>query len=317
MFKRIFGIGVLGFLAAAAACNTSDASGDCTTLTSCCSQLTDASNKELCTELVGQGDATSCGEAQSDFEGDGLCVVATTSGSSGSGCAGLGTCCSSLAAADQPLCQDVAGAGDEATCAAALSSYQTAGMCAASVSISIPSGGSGCSGLSSCCSLLPSEEQAGCNNLVTEGDDATCSAELTAYQDDSLCGGKATGPTSGSGTGTSGGGSGCSGLSSCCSSLPSEEQAGCNELVTEGDDATCSAELTAYQDDSLCGGGSTTSSGSGTGTSTGSGGCSALSSCCSSLPSEEQAGCNDLVTEGNAAECSAELTAYQDDQLCN
>ena len=26
MFKRIFGIGVLGFLAAAAACNTSDAS---------------------------------------------------------------------------------------------------------------------------------------------------------------------------------------------------------------------------------------------------------------------------------------------------
>ena len=99
--------------------------------------------------------------------------------------------------------------------------------------------------------------------------------------------------------------------------MPSEEQAGCNELVTEGDDATCSAELTAYQDDSLCGGGSTTSSGSGTGTSTGSGGCSALSSCCSSLPSEEQAGCNDLVTEGNAAECSAELTAYQDDQLCN
>ena len=169
MFKRIFGIGVLGFLAAAAACNTSDASGDCTTLTSCCSQLTDASNKELCTELVGQGDATSCGEAQSDFEGDGparrgdherlvrqrlrrprhLLQLARRGGP-----------------APLPGRRRRRGRSDVRGGAVELPDRRDVRGLRVDP---IPSGGSGCSGLSSCCSLLPSEEQAGCNDSSRRG----------------------------------------------------------------------------------------------------------------------------------------------------
>jgi hypothetical protein len=82
---------------------------------------------------------------------------------------------------------------------------------------------------------------------VTEGVDTTCSAELSAFQTEGLC----KGSSSSSGSGSSGG-TGCSGLSSCCSSLPSSEATGCQAIVSEGSDPTCSEELSAYQTDGLC-----------------------------------------------------------------
>jgi hypothetical protein len=99
--------------------------------------------------------------------------------------------------------------------------------------------------------------------------------------------------------------------------VPSADQASCNELVTEGDDTVCTEELSAYQDAGECGGSSSGSSGGGSSGSSGSGGCSSLSDCCSSVPSADEASCNEVVTEGDATVCSEELSAYMSAGYCN
>lgn len=260
MVKRIVGIGVavVAAVAALGACNSgSSLSGDCSTLTTCCAQITSASDKSVCTEGVATADDGLCAQIQADLEGDSLCVVSTaSSSSSGSDCGALTSCCASLPAAEQSACTEVATGGVESSCATELSEFHTLGLCASATAGPVTTGsgagtGTGCSGLSGCCSSLPSAEQAGCTTLVTEGNESVCSEELTAYQSSGYCGGSSgAGTSTGSGTGTSGGG--CSGLSGCCASLPSAEQSGCNTIVTEGDDSVCSEELTAYQTDGLC-----------------------------------------------------------------
>jgi len=327
MVKRIVGIGVavVAAVAALGACNSgSSLSGDCSTLTTCCAQITSASDKSVCTEGVATADDGLCAQIQADLEGDSLCVVSTaSSSSSGSDCGALTSCCASLPAAEQSACTEVATGGVESSCATELSEFHTLGLCASATAGPVTTGsgagtGTGCSGLSGCCSSLPSAEQAGCTTLVTEGNETVCTEELSAYRTSGYCGGGTTSGFAGSGTGTSSsaGGTGCSGLSGCCSSLPSAEQPGCTTLVTEGNESVCSEELTAYQSSGYCGGssGAGTSTGSGTGTS--GGGCSGLSGCCASLPSAEQSGCNTIVTEGDDSVCSEELTAYQTDGLC-
>ncbi len=128
------------------------------------------------------------------------------------------------------------------------------------------------------------------------------------------CGGsssKSTGTTGGGGSSTgSSGGSGCSGLSDCCGKLPTADQAGCNEVVKTNVAEECSAELETLQAAGECGGTSSTGS-------SGGGGCSALSSCCGSLPSSEQPGCNTVVMDANDTACSAALTDFKAAGMCN
>ncbi len=116
------------------------------------------------------------------------------------------------------------------------------------------------------------------------------------------------------------GGTACSELSTCCSSksLPTEEQTACAEVVTADITIDCQSTLTGYQDAMYCSGGSGTGSGSSSTSSTsGGGGCSALSSCCGSLPAGDTTSCNELVTLGVAADCSSALTAFMEEGLCN
>jgi hypothetical protein len=301
MAKRFTGIGVVavltaigGFVALGACGGDSDAvDGDCTTLPTCCTQLSDASNKTLCEQIVMTADPTSCGEAQADFETDSLCKVSSGGGGGGgTGCAGLMTCCGTLSGEDATLCADevTASAGSDSECSVYLTSYPTC----ASVGTGTGTGGTGCAGLSSCCATLPSEEQAGCQEVASEGIATTCSEELSV-----LC------PGTGTGTGTGTGGTGCSGLSSCCATLPSEEQAGCQEVVSEGIATTCTEEESV-----LC-------PGTGTGTGTGTGGCATLNACCPSLTATYQSDCTAEVAAGSDTACSEFVTELQELDMCN
>jgi hypothetical protein len=311
MAKRFTGIGVvvvlaaIGGLGALGACNSSsDSTGDCSTLETCCAQVTDASEKSSCMTIVSEGDATTCGTIQSEYEQNSLCKVTTVSTGGGGGCAGLTTCCGSLSAALQPTCdQEVSlSGGADSMCSTYLQAYQNAGMCA-SVGTGTGTGGTGCAGLSTCCGSLPSADQSGCDTIVSEGVDSTCSTDLSAYEAAGLC-------SAGTGTGTGTGGTGCAALSTCCASAPAADQSSCDAIVSEGSDTTCSAELTSFMAAGLCGGGA----GSGTGTS--GTGCASLSTCCASVPAADQSSCDAIVSEGSDTTCSEELTAYTNAGLC-
>jgi hypothetical protein len=235
----------------------------------------------------------------------------SSSGASGT-CASLSTCCPQLTASDQATtCKEIVAQADDSACAAAQTNLEGDLLC--QVVDTTSGGGTGCSGLSSCCASLSSEEQIGCNAIVQENNDGSCSSALTEYETSGLCSSHTIVITPGSGTGT-GGGTGCSGLSSCCASVPSAYTTSCNTVVSEGDDAACTEELTAYHTDGYCGGSSST--GTGTGTGSGGSGCSGLSSCCASVPSEYTTSCNTVVSEGSDAACSEELSAYQTDGYC-
>jgi hypothetical protein len=140
--------------------------------------------------------------------------------------------------------------GVESECAAEYNTLIDRDLCG----LSGTGSGSGCASLGACCTTLPPTEQPGCNDIVAVANDTTCGEELTAYQTAGFC-------TFGSGTGSGSGGGGCAALSVCCGALVSSEQPGCNAIVGEGDDSTCSAALVAYEDDGFC----AVTSGSGTG----------------------------------------------------
>ncbi len=299
--KRFLGIGVMGVLAVLGACNSSSDAGDCTTLSLCCDQISDSSSKAECEQVVSMNQTTSCQEAQADFTGASppMCTVSTASASPTTGCGALTACCGTLSSEEKPGCETVASAGDDGICTSELAAFQ----CPATSS----SGGTGCSGLSACCDTLSGDDKESCQLIVSDNDAAVCTTEIAE-----LCPSEASKPTMQTMPTMGSGGSDCSDLSSCCSSLPSTEQSSCQAIVTGGVAADCSAALTEYKDASLCSG---SGSSSGSGSNSGSG-CSALSSCCSSLPTEEQAGCQAIVSEGSDSTCSAELSAYQTDDLC-
>jgi len=241
------------FLAEYPSCMTVSTGGTgCAGLSTCCASLPTA-EQAGCDDIVSVGNATTCSAELTSLQSGGMCGTGSGSGTGGTGCAGLSACCGSLPSTEQVGCQDIVTAGDATTCSAELSAYQTDGMCGTGSGSGTGTGGTGCSALSSCCGTLPSTEQAGCQDIVTAGDATTCSAELTAYQDQGNCGGTGTGSGSSStGSGSGSGGTGCSGLSACCSQLSSTYQTSCDTIVSEGNDATCSEELSVYQTDGLC-----------------------------------------------------------------
>jgi hypothetical protein len=359
MAKRFTGIGVLvvltavGGFAALAACGTDSDAGTCATLTTCCAQITgttqgDMSNHSECLAVLGTMDDSSCGTAQADFEGAGVCTVSTSTGTGATGCAGLSACCSS--SPDPATCAEFVAEGNDAVCSAEITIYGSACVTVTPVTAT------GCAGLTACCTSLSGTAQTECDGLVTDsaGSDTNCTTFLTSLQTDGMCAASGTGTGTGTGgsscstlsaccgtqgadetsceeivtagvetscasyvtlfgcggtgTGTGTGGTSCATLSTCCGTLESEEQAGCDETVTEGNDALCASSVTSYG----CG---ATGTGSGTGTS--GGGCSALSTCCATIEEAEQATCNEIVSEGNDSSCSATLTDYEDSSLCN
>jgi hypothetical protein len=328
MVKQFKGILTAGFVALVAACSSSSdgATGDCTTLATCCTKLVDSSNQDACNAVVKNGDTGTCAAAQSDFVNESLCSVATTTSTSSSetGCAGLKSCCGMLPGDDGNACMGIVGEADDTSCTSSLETYQTLGYCG-SIGASGPGGGAttltGCSGLETCCKSLSATDHDTCTGILQEddNDDTVCTASIQTLQlDYGFCKGSTSTSGSASTTAPSGGsgGSGCAALATCCKSVPSVDQASCNESVSLNDADSCTELLTAVYA-SYCGGQGGTGSGTGTSTASGGGDCSTLSSCCKSLPAGDQSGCDAIVTANSSADCSAALSEYMTANLCN
>jgi hypothetical protein len=123
--------------------------------------------------------------------------------------------------------------------------------CVAVTACSSSSGniGTGCSGLSACCSTLSGGEAESCESTVsTTGiTDAECNSVLTGFQNDGFCGGGGGGGGGGSGSG------GCATLSSCCPNLPvSQDPSECLTVAKEGTDPACNESLATYQTAGYC-----------------------------------------------------------------
>ncbi len=220
---------------------TSSPTTGCGALTACCSTLS-STEQTSCQMIASAGIDSLCTSELPTYQ----CATTT---SSGTGCSGLSACCDTLSGSDKESCQLIV-TDDPSACTASIATFcpsTGSGTSNPPMETKPTTDGTGCSGLSSCCSSLSAAEQPDCQAIVTEGVDTTCSAELSAFQTEGLC----KGSSSSSGSGSSGG-TGCSGLSSCCSSLPSSEATGCQAIVSEGSDPTCSEELSAYQTDGLC-----------------------------------------------------------------
>jgi hypothetical protein len=127
--------------------------------------------------------------------------------------------------------------------------------------------------------------------------------------------------------------SACSTFLTCFKACACSDGACIEECGTNGVAAGCEAALKAADScvtndcASSCNGNSSSfgfggdagTSGQGSGGNTPvitGGGCSALSSCCSSLPKLEQSGCNSVVSLGSATTCNSSLAAYQSANLC-
>ena len=159
-----------------------------------------------------------------------------SSGGGGSGggenCAALETCCETMSSSSG--CESLVSAGNETSCASALSSYQSGGYC---------NGGTNCATLSSCCTTLP--PGAGwadtCNQEVGIGNDTECGSLFGTYQNDGYCNGNPGGLSNN-----------CYALSSCCAMLTGTDATTCNGYVTGNVDGTCSSALASYQSAGSC-----------------------------------------------------------------
>ncbi len=106
--------------------------------------------------------------------------------------------------------------------------------------------GTGCSGLSQCCSMLSGAEVQACEGVVTTPGvtDMVCNATLAEFQAAGFCGGSA---------GSVDVGGGCSALSACCPDLPvSQNPTECITVANEGTAKACSESLATYQSAGYC-----------------------------------------------------------------
>jgi hypothetical protein len=85
--------------------------------------------------------------------------------------------------------------------------------------------------LASCCSTLPAGDVTGCEEIVSEGNQAVCSADLMAFGNAGLCAGSIGSPPETT----------CDELATCCSSpaLTTEQAVACEETASSGDQPAC------------------------------------------------------------------------------
>jgi hypothetical protein len=99
--------------------------------------------------------------------------------------------------------------------------------------------------------------------------------------------------------------------SSAC--MADEMQPGCQSASTAVGSCASSSCMSECQATSSSGSGSSSGSSSG-GPTTGS--CSSLSTCCGTLPSADQSGCDTIASANDQAECQSALNAYVSANLC-
>jgi hypothetical protein len=178
--------------------------------------------------------------------------------------------------------------------------------------------GTGCSGLSACCSMLPSDEVDGCQAVASapEATDSDCNDALVTYQGAGFCAG-------GGGAGSAdSGATGCGALSACCPSVPvAGDPAACAMVASDGTEEACQESLEAYQTAGYCSSGDTLCKpGFCMGGPTAipvTQGCASLASCCGTLSATEAEACDSIVSEGDDSACAETLSDLQSAGSCS
>jgi hypothetical protein len=98
----------------------------------------------------------------------------------------LGKCTATITSACQSSSAALASCS-QSNCQAACAANGSSSSSGASSSSSSGGSGGGCSALSMCCTKLSGAAQTGCNQVVTAGDNASCSQELMALQTAGQC----------------------------------------------------------------------------------------------------------------------------------
>jgi hypothetical protein len=318
-----------GYCGSTSGSTGSSITGACASLDACCPSL-QGTAAVACKTAVGDDNQGVCAAEVAHLMADGQCGATTTSQVSEQ-CAVLESCCGTLPVGDQAACGEVASAGDGVDCAMSLSTYKSAGFCAsASATLSTASvsftsigsssgvtGSSGttivtsessftadaCESLQGCCDALPMSERATCQQIAGHEDTATCANLLSVYTADGYCTGSGTASTE-TVTATVSGSTVTGGASSVTTGSFAS-----GSTVTGGGTSTATG--------SIASGGSSFTGGSGGSSGSGSTGpCGVLDGCCPFLPSNLELDCYDSVDEGNAANCSAELSSLQAQQYC-
>jgi hypothetical protein len=174
----------------------------CAGLTACCADLT-GSDQTLCQEEVSDaaGNETTCAGDLTLFQDEGYCGSSPGSGSgitisldagttsTGTGCAGLSSCCATLSGASQTECtEEVTDAdGVDTTCDADLEVWHDAGMCGGSTGTA-PVADAGAGTSSGSCATLSSCQEEACEEEVSEGLESACDEYLTDLQAAGSCG---------------------------------------------------------------------------------------------------------------------------------
>lgn len=109
--------------------------------------------------------------------------------------------------------------------------------------VTSPGLGPECTALQSCCDFLESSEAATCRTTALDANESSCSANLTAYQSDGVCGDVSPIPVVDSGTGPTptvdagfGLSANCELLLGCCSVAGDPS---CATTAVGGDDSAC------------------------------------------------------------------------------
>jgi hypothetical protein len=177
--------------------------------------------------------------------------------------------------------------------------------------------GTGCTGLSACCSMLPSDESAGCDAVASAPSvtASECDDALATYQNAGLCGG-----SEGSGGGSADGGSGCGALSACCPNVPvAGDPAACAMVASDGTEEACQESLEAYQKAGYCASTAVVlpcppgSCANGSSVES----CASLESCCATLSGSEKAACEADVSVASESECAQSLSELESAGLCD
>ena len=109
----------------------SGAGTGCTGLAACCAEMTGGAAAS-CGEIASTGIATTCSAELTVYQSSGACHATMTgsgTGTSGTGCAALASCCATQSGAAATACDQIVAAGVASTCSAELSVEEATGAC--------------------------------------------------------------------------------------------------------------------------------------------------------------------------------------------
>jgi hypothetical protein len=285
----------------------------------------------MCAPSLSLGSPFQCADFLTMIKDDGLCGGTSTSAPSGSTSTGGSTlptgtcktlegCCMDLdSAAEVATCMQYVAQGNPSVCANEVAAYVAMGVACGEGSGSGSSvvGPPACAALNDCCSTLPVADQSSCEEVVTDGNAANCDTSLETLEANGFCG-KATGSSGTGSSGSTGLVAACQQLSFCCPAMDGSDKPVCDAIVAEDNAEDCAQALDDDMEAGLCGAstGSVTSGSATSGSASSGDVCSQLAQCCPSLPSPDQAPCQEVSDEGVSATCASLLNDYGEEGYC-